>query len=139
MASLNKIFVIGAILSDPDSRFSVDGTPITKFWIEINGGFNQKAGKIEVVCWQKLAETSSGALKRGLTILVEGYIRNRSFEDQSGTRKWVTEISAARLQPVASSTAAPMAEAKMGAGEFLPEAEAGFSAVEALPEDDMPF
>ena len=47
--------------------------------------------------WQRLAEVCSQYLKKGRLVLVEGRIQNRSFEDQSGQRRWVTEVVARNM------------------------------------------
>jgi len=134
VAGLNKIVLIGTILSNPEAKFSVEGTPITKFWVDINGGFNQPSGKIEVVCWQKLAEIS-GSLTKGLNILVEGQLRIRSYEDQSGSRKWVTEITATNIVKLAGGGQEVVAQ--VSADKEASDSE--IEEIEPLPEDDLPF
>ena len=135
MASLNRIVLLGKILSDPESRFTVDGKSVAKFNMPVGNGFNQAPGIIEVVCFGKLAEVCGQFIKVGTNVLVEGRIQIRSFNDQGGNRKWVTEIIASDVQLVDSAksisethAAAPVAQKDSSEEE-----------VEELPEDDLPF
>jgi single-strand DNA-binding protein len=49
---------------------------------------------IDVVAWRQAAELAGTTLKKGALALVDGRIQNRSFEDQSGKRRWATEVIA---------------------------------------------
>lgn len=141
MASLNRIVIIGKVLSVPESKFSVEGTPISKFFISIMSGFNQPSGKIDVVCWQGIAEACS-QLKKDSNVLVEGRIQVRSYQDQAGARKWVTEIIASSLQLLDSDSVAvakPVVEQTSSNNNAASDDIGDFSDVEALPEDDLPF
>ena len=136
MASLNRIVIIGQLLSDPESRFTVEGLPVAKFGISVNGGFNQPAGTIDVVSFRQLAETCGQVLKKNSQVLVEGKIQVRSYQDQPGNRKWVTEIIATSVQPMSASSAPT--EKSPSAPQAVYDSN-GFEEVEALPEDDLPF
>ena len=137
MASLNKIVIMGPLLANPESRFSVDGMPIAKFPMGVSGGFNNEQEKIEVVCFKKLAEVCGQYLKTGSNVLVEGRIQVRSYEDPSGTRKWTTEILANNIQFVDDKQAAPAPVKQAVAAEI--QAANVSEEVEELPEDDLPF
>jgi single-strand DNA-binding protein len=69
--------------------------------------------------------------KKDSSVLVEGRLQVRSFEEKAGTRKWVTEIVASNVQ--------------FADGQVVPEQVAAPAAavadeeVEELPEDDLPF
>jgi len=52
---------------------------------------------IDVIAWRRLAEICGQYLKKGQLVLVEGRIQNRSFEDQAGQRRWVTEVVARNM------------------------------------------
>ncbi|MBI5701089.1 single-stranded DNA-binding protein [Candidatus Saganbacteria bacterium] len=136
MASLNRIIILGDILSDPETRFSVEGVPMVKFAMPISSGFNQANNQIEVVCFGKLAETNSQLVRKNLNVLVEGRIQIRSFDDQGGTKKWVTEVVATSLK-ILGAQGKPEQPAKL-AVQAVEEAF-GEEEVEELPPDDLPF
>ena len=79
MANLNRIILIGRLTADPEARFTVDGTPMTKFNLAVNRfqkeGAPQAADFINVVSWRRLAEICGQYLKKGRLVLVEGRIQ----------------------------------------------------------------
>lgn len=100
MANLNRIILVGRLASDPEARVTVDGLPVAKFRLAVNrplGGGNSGTDLIDVVAWRRLAEICGEYLKKGQLVLVEGRIQNRSFEDQMGQKRWVTEVVAKNM------------------------------------------
>jgi single-strand DNA-binding protein len=75
---------------------------MTKFRLAVNrpqGG----ADFVDIIAWQRLAEVCGEYLKKGQLVLVEGRIQVRSFEDQTGQRRWVTEVVARNMQMLEKS------------------------------------
>jgi len=132
LANLNRILIVGRLLSDPEARVSVEGVPVTKFKLAVTNFGRQAAGQIEIITWRRLAEICGQYLKKGGLVLAEGRLRIRSLEDQSGQRKWVTEVAAHRVQTLEGSN--PFSSSALAETE-LPEVEE----VEELPEGDLPF
>ena len=102
MANLNRIILIGRLTTDPESRTTTDGLAVTKFRLAVErpvAGAQKEdnVDLIDIVTWQRLAEVCAQYLKKGRLVLVEGRIQNRSFEDQSGQRRWVTEVVARNM------------------------------------------
>lgn len=85
-----------------------DGSTMSKFRLAVNR-IQNGADLIDIVVWGKPAEICRDYLKKGNLVLVEGRIQNRSFDDQSGQRRWVTEVVAKAItlmdKAVRSSTA----------------------------------
>ena len=131
MGNLNKVVLVGRLVSDPEARSSADGVSITKFKLLVESLPNQAPDIIDIVTWDKIAETSSKFLKAGKLILIEGRISVRNFEDQLGQKKWVTEVVASTMQMLDKSggTVAKSAASQKDAYED----------VEELPEGDLPF
>ena len=102
MANLNRIILIGRLTADPEGRTTTDGMAVTKFRLAVErpatgAQKEDNVDLIDIVTWQRLAEVCSQYLKKGRLVLVEGRIQNRSFEDQSGQRRWVTEVVARNM------------------------------------------
>ncbi len=102
MANLNRIILVGRLTADPEGRTTTEGTAVTKFRLAVDRpvtGVKREDNTdfIDVVTWQRLAEVCAQYLKKGRLVLVEGRIQNRSFEDQSGQRRWVTEVIARNM------------------------------------------
>jgi single-strand DNA-binding protein len=98
LANLNRIILVGRLTSDPEARTTLEGLPMTKFRLAV--GRQQQSGTdfIDVIAWRRLAEVCSDNLKKGQLVLVEGRIQIRSFEDQTGQRRWATEVVARNMQ-----------------------------------------
>lgn len=110
MANLNRIILVGRLTSDPEGRATLEGFPMTKFRLAVDR--QQGASGVDymdIITWRRLAENCSGRLKKGQLVLVEGRIQIRSFEDQTGQRRWATEIVARDVQILEKSSAAPPA------------------------------
>ena len=98
MANLNRIILVGRLTADPEARTTLDGLPMTKFRLAV--GRQQQSGTdfIDIVAWRRVAEVCSEYFKKGRLVLVEGRIQIRSFEDQTGQRRWATEVVARDVQ-----------------------------------------
>ncbi|MBI5078515.1 single-stranded DNA-binding protein [Candidatus Saganbacteria bacterium] len=100
LANLNRIILVGSLTADAETRATIEGIPVSKFRLAVNRPAANGASEtdfIDVVAWRKLAEASAEHLKKGQLVLVEGRIQNRSFEDQTGQRRWITEVVAKGL------------------------------------------
>lgn len=94
--------MIGRLTADPESRATADGMAVTKFRLAVDRPLSgvkreDNTDLIDIVAWQRLAEVCAQYLKKGRLVLVEGRIQNRSFEDQAGQRRWVTEVVARNM------------------------------------------
>lgn len=102
--TLNKVMLIGRLGGEPEIRYMADGTPMATFSLATNR--NVKKGEQweeetdwhRVVAWRRLAEVIGQYLHKGSLVYIEGQIRNRSWTDQSGNKKYITEIMALDMQ-----------------------------------------
>jgi len=134
MANLNRIILVGKLTADPDTKFTVEGLPMAKFSLEVTRfqreGSPPATDVIDIIAWRRLAEICGQYLKKGRTVLVEGRIQVRSYDDQSGQRKWATEVVARNMQMLDGKTreSAPAEPA----GQFASDDSSG-------EEEDLPF
>lgn len=137
MANLNRIILIGRLTADPEARYTVEGTPMTKFTLAVNRfqreGVTQGTDFINIVTWRRLAEISGQYLKKGRLVLVEGRIQIRSFEDQTGVRKWATEVVARNMQMLGAPPKENIVSEAPPSGRFEDESET------LAPSEDLPF
>jgi single-strand DNA-binding protein len=97
---VNKVILIGNLGSDPEVRYTPDGVPVANFnlatsesWNDRNTGERQERTEWHrLVLWRKLAEIAGQYLKKGAKIYVEGKLQTRSWDDQSGQKRYTTEI-----------------------------------------------
>ena len=66
----------------------------------------QKQDHFDIVAWGNAAENASSLVHNGSMVVVEGRINNRSYETDTGQRKYVTEIDARNVKSIAATTTA---------------------------------
>ena len=97
---VNKVILIGNLGADPDVRYTPDGVPVANFSLATSESWNdrtsgEKQERTEwhrLVLWRKLAEIAGQYLKKGSKIYVEGKLQTRSWDDQSGQKRYTTEV-----------------------------------------------
>ena len=96
--SYNRIILVGNLTRDPEIRYVQSGNAVTKFALAVNrrtkGG--DETTFVDIVAWDngnyKLAETCNTYLKKGMSVLVEGRLVIRSYEDKDGNKRKATEV-----------------------------------------------
>lgn len=98
MASLNKCSFIGNLGKDPEVK-EVGSSKVANFSIAVTEKFKNREGQyqektewINIVIWGKLADVVEKYLKKGSSIYIEGKLQTRSWDDQEGNKKYITEI-----------------------------------------------
>ncbi len=104
MKSLNKVFLIGNLASEPEVRKTTTGKLVVVFplvtndnWTDKDGTKKERVDFHRIIAWEKLAEVCQKYLKKGSALFIGGKISNRSFEDKNGEKRFVTEIIANEL------------------------------------------
>jgi single-strand DNA-binding protein len=92
--SYNKIILVGNLTRDPEIRYVGSGAAVAKFTLAVNRRSKQQEETdfIDVVAWDKLAETCNTYLKKGMSCLVEGRLSIRSYETKEGEKRKATEV-----------------------------------------------
>ncbi|TSP11468.1 single-stranded DNA-binding protein [Cupriavidus campinensis] len=106
MASVNRVILIGNLGADPETRYLPSGDAVTNIRLATTDRYKDKqSGDMkELTEWHrlsffgKLAEIAGQYLRKGSAIYVEGRIRTRKWQDQSGQDKYSTEIVVDQLQ-----------------------------------------
>lgn len=114
MASLNRVVIMGNLGQDPELRYTQSQTPVCTLNIATTdyrtGADGQRQETTEwhrVVVWSKQAENCAKYLAKGRSVLVEGRLATRSWEDQkTGQKRYVTEIIANNVQFVGGAAQA---------------------------------
>lgn len=103
--NLNKVFLIGNLVADPELRTTPSGQKVCSIRIATNRIWNDKSGNQQketefhnVILWNRLAEIASQYLKKGSMVFIEGRIRTRNWEDGNGVKRYFTEIIAESMQ-----------------------------------------
>jgi single-strand DNA-binding protein len=95
---MNKVILMGRLTRDPEVRYSQGDNPIavSRYSLAVNRRFKRDgdpdADFINCVAFGKQGEFAEKFLKKGLMICISGRIQVRSYDDQSGQKRWVTEV-----------------------------------------------
>lgn len=110
MASVNKVILVGNLGKDPELRFTQSGTAVCSFsvattekWTDPTGNLKEQTEWHKITVWKKQAENCAKYLKKGSSAFIEGRLSTRSYEDQGGQRKYVTEIVAENVKFLGSA------------------------------------
>lgn len=102
---LNKAIIIGNLTKDPEVKSLPSGIKVASFsvatnrvWKDKNGVKQENVDYHNVVVFGKQADIVGQYMKKGSSILVEGRLQTRSWDDSSGAKKYRTEIIADRIQ-----------------------------------------
>lgn len=119
MRGVNKVILLGNLGKDPEIKFFENGVAKASFSLATSETYTTKSGeKVDnvewhnIVMWRGLADVAGKYLKKGDSIYIEGKIRNRSWDDADGIKKYITEIEVANMvmlgrRNVSENTAAP--------------------------------
>ena len=106
--SLNKAMLIGNVGRDPEVRY-LDGQSgnakvatftlaTTERYRDRNGETRENTEWHNIVAWRNTADVVERYVRKGTQLYIEGRIRTRSWDDQSGNKRYTTEIIADTLQ-----------------------------------------
>lgn len=142
MSGVNKVILIGNLGADPTMRYTPSGTAVAQFNIATTERFNNKAGEREertewhrVVAWAKLAEICNQYLKKGKQVYIEGRLQTRQWEDQSGTKRYTTEVIANNMVMLGRVGDA----GDFPSQEFPPDEPSQGPGRSSGDDDDLPF
>jgi len=138
--------LIGNVGKDPDIRHLESGTAVANLTLATTERYKDRNGEMQeqtewhnVVLWRGLADVTERFVRKGSQIFIEGKIRSRSWEDQSGQKRYTTEIVADNMQLLGRRSDNPAnASARPARNDqsTFDNGDADFSPEEV---DDLPF
>lgn len=133
---MNRAMIIGNLTRDPELRTTASGLSVCQFTVAVGRKSKDEADFIPVVTWRGLADNCGKYLEKGNKVAVSGRIQTRSYDDNNGNRRYVTEIVADDVEFLT-----PKGERKQK--EPPPSDEGLFeddkSDFEPLDDEQMPF
>lgn len=138
---MNKVILMGRLTRDPEVRYTQNtNTLVSSFSLAVNKRFvrqgeERQADFINVVAWSKLGEFCSKYFKKGQQVGVIGRIQTRSWDDQDGKKRYVTEVVAEEAY-FADSKREGADSFENAFGSNVAEAASEFTPVS---DDDLPF
>ena len=147
--SVNKVILIGFLGDAPETRFTQQGKPVTKFSVAVNENWKDAQGtkqeRVEwfrIVCFGRLAEVSGEFLQRGRHVYLEGRLQTRKWEDRQGEKRTTVEVVASHMRILdrAPNNGNGAKEAKqLDAAEPTDENDNPFYERDAEVSQDVPF
>ena len=108
---MNSVILIGRLIKDPELRYTqTSSSSYARFTIAVDKGMSKDkkqeaeangqptADFINIVVWGKQAENCQRYLQKGRNVAIQGRLQSGSYTAQDGTRKFVTEVWAERVQ-----------------------------------------
>ena len=108
---MNKIILLGRLTKDPEVRYTqTNNNMVTTFSLAVNRKFakegeERQADFFNIVAWNKVAEAISKYLKKGMQVLITGRLQTRTWEDENGAKRYVTEVIAEEIDFVETKKA----------------------------------
>jgi single-strand DNA-binding protein len=95
MASFNKVIIAGNLTRDPELRYTPKGTAVARITLAVNrtytsgegGEKKEEVSFVDVDIWGRQAEVISQYLKKGRPLLVEGRLKQDTWEDKNTKQK----------------------------------------------------
>ena len=146
--SVNKAILIGNVGKDPEVRYLENNVAVARFSLATSESYKKSTGEVvkttewhNIVLWRELAQVAEKYVKKGSQLYIEGKIRNRTYNDKDGNKKYFTEIQGDNMtllgkrevseeQPQGDSANHPQNEAK-------PDKQIDIN--QGAPADDLPF
>ena len=103
-----QITIVGNLVDDPELRFTPAGQPVARFRIASTPRFRDNASgewkdgdSLFLTCnvWRQAAENVAESLQRGMRVIVNGRLRQRSYETKEGEKRTVYEVEVDDVGP----------------------------------------
>lgn len=142
---MNKVFLIGNLVKDPEVRTTSGGTNVATFRIAVQRKFKDQSGEkvsdfFDIVAWRQLADLCGKWLTKGKKIAVVGELQTRSYDAKDGSKRYVTEVVADEIEFLTprgenESSAAPVPTKSTRKEPVVQESD-GFTEIE---DDQLPY
>lgn len=121
----NRVILLGRLTRDPELRYTAAGKPVTNFRLAVDRGRAGDDGEattdfVDIVAWERQAETAAEYLHKGRLVLVEGRLQVRQYEAQDKSRRTVYEVVANTVRFMPDRNGAPTEGSGAGNGHHLP-------------------
>lgn len=96
---LNKVFMQGRLVADPELRHTPNGVAVASFRIAVDRDFKDKSGErqadfVNIVAWRAAGEFVSKFFSKGRMAIVEGKLQSRNYEDKDGNKRYALDVVA---------------------------------------------
>jgi len=119
------ITLVGNLVDDPELRFTPSGAAVAKFRVASTPRYLDKqtnewkdGESLFLTCnvWRQAAENAAESLQRGMRVIVQGRLKQRSYETREGEKRTVYEIEVDEVGPSLKNATAKVTKAARGGG-----------------------
>ncbi|WP_296604838.1 single-stranded DNA-binding protein [Nocardioides sp.] len=147
MAGETVITVVGNLVDDPELRFTPSGAAVANFRIastprtfdrQTNEWKDGEALFLSCSVWRQAAENVAESLQRGMRVIVQGRLKQRSYETREGEKRTVVELEVDEVGPALAFATAKVTRASRsgGGGGYSGGGGGGQSRPQSAPGND---
>ncbi len=94
---MNRVILMGRLVADPETRFTPNNISVTRFRLAVNRPGKPQEGQqsadfFDIVAWRQTSDFVGKWFKKGMQVLIEGYLRNDQWTDKEGQKRNRTEV-----------------------------------------------
>lgn len=142
---MNKIIITGNLCKDIELRYTNNKIAVLQNTVAVKNDFKNADGEydsefVNIVVWRQTAEFLNNYAAKGSKVLVEGRLTNRTYDKQDGTKGYITEVVAEKVELLGGQAKSENKEQKTdekASEQNDPFKEFGEEVV--LTDDDLPF
>ncbi|MFD6097353.1 single-stranded DNA-binding protein [Nocardiopsis flavescens] len=125
MAGETQITLVGNLVDDPEMRFTASGAAVANFRVASTPRtFDRASGEwkdgesmfLTCTVWRQYAENVAESLQRGMRVIVQGRLKQRSFDTQQGEKRTVFEVDVDEVGPALRSATAKVTKTQRQGG-----------------------
>ena len=140
-----QITIVGNLVEDPSLRFTPSGQAVANFRVASTPRYLDKQDNtwkdgeslfLTVNVWRQAAENCAESLQRGMRVIVQGRLKQRSYETREGEKRTVVELEVDEVGPVLRYATAKVNRVQRGGGEYGGGGGGGFGGGQSAPADD---
>ena len=108
MAGETPLTVVGNLVADPELRYTQSGAPVASFTVASTPRTFDRASNewkdgdalfLRCSAWREMAENIAESLTKGMRVIVQGRLTQRSYEDRDGQKRTVVELQVDEIGP----------------------------------------
>src|ERR1039457_3801799 len=124
-----QITIAGNLTSDPELRYTATGQAVANFHVAATPRFLDKPTNVwkdgdalflQCNAWRQMAENCAESLQRGMRVIVQGRLRQRSYETKEGEKRTVYEVEVDEVGPSLRNASAKVTKSQRSTGGFGP-------------------
>ncbi|MEV8377577.1 single-stranded DNA-binding protein [Kribbella sp. NPDC056861] len=126
MAGETVVTLVGNLVDDPELRFTPSGAAVANFRVASTPRtYDRQSGEwkdgeslfLSCSVWRQAAENVAESLQRGMRVIIQGRLKQRSYDDREGQKRTVFEIDVDEVGPSLRSATAKVTKASRSGGE----------------------